>query len=1076
MAPTKKRRKAGRVVSVHAKVDAKKLKEVEAAPSPSEFGALGERPSYQGLRKKCNEAIIIKTNNSDPIGISIVYAMLDVDLNGDIGIQYQSCPLFNDEDETESYDAAIEREIEALLESGMFDDREVEDEETGKKRPMTDAEKEEEARSAAENYPELDTPYEVESNLWQVAKDNHRMLPGIPSSLLHSGLPQGFYTDADSGDKNFEAFDPAHDIPLIDLVQIRFLEANMDWRGYPHGQQPWRRGGWREMPEMTLAFAEIIDAVNSMPLEEKADELNQLILVWQMNRRQAGLADMLSEDPALDTIVEAVLDGDLPEVVQKAVDEHGGPESAHEFLKTVRTLRTELAWLKANPRLIHPLVRPTAELMFLNWKIAEKAASRTGPAQMTLEMEATRMNPGRPITERLKECYGAYGTDPEVLMAVLQHEGFGKEQLWDAAISLFTADEIDGPDLRAMTSAINLGPDSHMRVKNPKQPRKPEEGTPRERLAMALKNLDDVRIVASREMPAGASVYSPTERYLAHAPAPAPTIPMPLKQTSDTDMAMRIEMFEKERREHPDLPEEVIWQIVDDHMGRESRDNPATVTKDVDSVLRAFWEREEKRTGHIKAEHSMSGAEGVRDKVSIEHFDRVGAHVTTAVYELWDNEVARLHVVKDTVGHEPDRVLVSFCDAGYPTRLTHDRLNRLFTAGLMVPMAQSSQALLRNLAVHGEKGESVISAGIGGEGHTIHLPSAIGFEHIPHNRYFSLDLSTDDPARELSRAFNVPLEIDLASEPYEYKKMPTHPLEKVQVSIESVKARIAEYRRASDDHESTDVDIAYAIGLGDEYTALVHERDIKLRENPRAGVVSSVELNDICKSFWEQKSLSIGRHRPISVELRTGSAGTLSSWLIYFGAIVATLVVERASDSTEKKVYLRLQTGQRRLTHRIFRHVIETGIMHGWDVLRGIRFAPVDPAHPEIVEFWYRNKYRYQIPQTSIQVKRGEINAIALHDPDEAARLTGIPIEIAGEEEYTELPIVPLEEHQRKLERIEEAIMAYREEKEDFDGSPLDIATAIGMRDEYIQLLKERDRQLRENPCPWKNKRRGDKW
>ena len=1007
--------------------------------------------------------------------VSLLSADITSDNDGTVEIHHHQDSLFDQDDADTDYEQWMSNEIESLLESGIIDVHRL-DEDTGKKVAKTDEEMEEEARDIARDS-ECQASYQADLDIWDRAREMMDEL-AFPACIKKQAV--GFYRMYDGSDDDA---DYDSDADLADLtpghrrIHLHDPEDTAFLASFTHH---YKRHYYRSPdmtdtpPEMSHALVGLTDRLARADEDEMVMRLLRIIPVWAANQSYSTVIGLHEEHGSmLGRVKLAVEEGVRGEPLEAIIQDtrKKAKEDAPTFAKTYIRLLEQLNWIEKHPDMISDSVRAQADAM-LKWKGAqglpkESTKKSAKEHQMTVEMTRARANPGNGFAEKLRDYYFAYGNDAEVPVTMLQQEGCSKEQLWNAAVELLVHEQIDGPDLRAITAAINLGPDYHVAVRNPP----PEPKTPREALEHALTRLDDVRIVADETPSDYSGVHYPSDKYSSYTPAPAPKMtPMPLKQTSDTEMAERAEMLERERREHPDLPDEVVRQIVDDHM---SRENP--VVGKADAVAGAFWKGIEARTSKTKG---MPGEVGVRDKsIPFGGFDEEeeGGQSTGCSYELWGNEIAR--IVQLWEEGRP-KLWVAFSAAGWHTQLTKDRLNLIASTGGELCEVLQGREMLKYLQFYIEKREIKVSWGSA----VADLPDNIrghSRETLSEHKTFWLHLTADEPEEEMTRAFGGPITL-----PDEKRatKLPTIPLERAQREIDYIEERIRKYRDEKRDYTNSNFWLAGAIGYGKEYDRalfkrdlLLRKRDLLLRTNPGGPdyhmaveenpALSQAELVGACKDFFE---LRRKRDNVMRVDISTfsssfGQDNVESATLHYKDTPVARIL--RSGTSPRKEWRLHLQAPRDDIPVGIYRQIAETGLSKGNQVLSGCWFRRAQRPDRTGIELIYRGAKTYMLPHYWYKVTRGVeldfFNLSALPEEEER-RLMYLPLDLGGGHEFSELPVLEMETLQRRLDEIEAAIRAWRTSNNDFRTPSVRIAEMLGKADEYDSILCEIDTSLRE--------------
>lgn len=1029
------------------------------------WGILAQRPTKEvsGTNQLYLEVYLWDTSGSEssPLGVSLLFSEATISDSG-LRMSHHEGMVFDNADEEREYQFALESEIESFLEMSTHDNdddniikRFYKDDE-GKKVEKTDEEMRDEAERLAEQS-DLAYPARVILPIDEALEAKMRAL-GVPESVFKQF--EGFYVDYERGSYHEDSEDGIGLIEQRDDIFLNMLIQDLRDRRHSYSGP---------MPiELAMAAGDILERQETDSAKEAVDVLAPIIPLWAASKNIAVIRDLLKEHPWMAKIKKAIDSGvtdmdaldDLFQTSERGESRYAYRDKAKEFAKACIAVDGQMAWIRRNRRLIHPnAAKKLKGRMFKPFLKTSTEGKEPEAKQMTVEMKAAkkaRKNPEPPsIIQDLRDYYFAFPNDPDIPINLLKAEGHTSDELWQAATELFIGGEIEPPDLRGITASITTTPDPHVLVSNPETPSEPEGGTPRERLARALKNLEDVRIVEDRPAtPAPVAIYSPTERYLAYSPAPVPVVKVPLEQTSDTVMAQEKEMFEKERAEHPDLPEEVIWQIVHDHMAAH-RQNPGD--KVATPVVEAFLDGEAKKgpmispTGKRRDESvvmeilSKDGKQKLRQQ-------RPDTYPHAVTYLVWENEIAALFPGRE--GHQ----IIAFANADWPTKLTQERLNLIASR-----MRQRwGNAIMDNIRFYTEGKQTIMDIA----GYKRRVPPRVGyFPDQPDSGALWIDLDAD-PEYEMTRLTGGPLPTPLP----EAEEMPMPDIGRIQEQLDVIENEIRVYRIGAKDYSSKDTTIAAIIGKEQEYRDLVEQRDkLMWRENPSRK--DSVLMKAV-DSLLDLRSSYYGPHKmPYTVVSKTtvGVDNDLAK-LVFDGENIAT-VWRDLSGQRLLTVYSGLATLD--VATNAISKILEHAIQQGYRVLRGTRVMRTvvggTGGKEYRLELVYRGK-RFHLPRSEPKLWAADPTRVLWFNLDadadeEAARILNLPIALMPMEQE-EIEQTALGSVQLELDIIEGQIRDYRESSNDYTSSDPEVVKILGLDSEYNRLTAARDSEMwRGNPC-----------
>jgi len=303
-------------------------------------------------------------------------------------------------------------------------------------------------------------------------------------------------------------------------------------------------------------------------------------------------------------------------------------------------------------------------------------------------------------------------------------------------------------------------------------------------------------------------------------------------------------MFEKERKEHPTLPEEVVKKIVDDHMditrriayldsktGGEERENPSAE----DKVIKAFWEEEEARGPKATPMGDIGTSAERRDEVEVRGAPFIPGEPGLSVvrYMLWGNLIASLD--HDEQGHKTFHIST----AGWDTKLTNDRLHAILSAG------QKRYPILRRFNISKREGIRL---------YKVHRLRKLDPEKPWQTHEWkeicpvseTLYRPTDLPKGQMAK-YSVYIDLEAilkenidrltgkgVRHELEEMELPVDTLEEVRTAIDNIEKGIAEHRAANRDFDSTPIEIADKLGTRQRLEDLLKQRDeLMWKENPK---------------------------------------------------------------------------------------------------------------------------------------------------------------------------------------------------------------------------------------------------
>jgi hypothetical protein len=337
-------------------------------------------------------------------------------------------------------------------------------------------------------------------------------------------------------------------------------------------------------------------------------------------------------------------------------------------------------------------------------------------------------------------------------------------------------------------------------------------------------------------------------------------------------------MFDRERKEHPTLPEEVVKRIVDDHMAFkkglttlapkdeiEGRENPRVE----DVAAKAFWERKAKlgpkaipmgeQMPRRKGEPPQK-AEERRDEVRVYGEPGLADDPEVVAYYLWGNLIARLAI------NEQDHKTLSISSAGFETKLTHGRLISILSEG------EKQYPILGKFRISKDRGFIWLE-----RRKKLKHPDPKTPWHTHEYEKVCAVSSTMYPLDEVKGKLpryttSIDLEatlkenIDsLTGKPLKQQiteiEIPIDTLEEVQNAIDAVEKGIAEYRAANKDFDSTPVEVAEKLGTRQKFEELLKHRDeLMWRGNPDDEPINFVLIKRLPRGVKKVAEISENWH------------------------------------------------------------------------------------------------------------------------------------------------------------------------------------------------------------------------
>lgn len=310
-------------------------------------------------------------------------------------------------------------------------------------------------------------------------------------------------------------------------------------------------------------------------------------------------------------------------------------------------------------------------------------------------------------------------------------------------------------------------------------------------------------------------------------------------------------MFDRERKEHPTLSEDVVKRIVDDHLAFKKglnalrpdaetgeRENPSVE----DRATKAFWEKKvilgpkaipmDEQMPRRKGEPPQK-AEERRDEVRIYGEPGLADDPEVVAYYLWGNLIARLAT------NEQDHETLSLSSAGFETNLTNQRLHSILSEG------QKRHPILKRFSISKER-------------HAIWLerirtlkepdPKKPWQTHkydkicaVAPTMYPLDEVKGKLPAYTTSIDLEATLKENLDAltgkalkQKITEMEIPIDTLEEVQTAIDAIEKNIAAYRAEKKDFDATPVQVAEWLGTRQKYEELLKQRDeLMWKGNPK---------------------------------------------------------------------------------------------------------------------------------------------------------------------------------------------------------------------------------------------------
>ena len=715
---------------------------------------------------------------------------------------------------------ALEYEVQALLESEIIPEEEKDDE--GKMVKLTDEERRSKAEELAEQS-ELEYGSEVLEQLKQDI-DDEKIPYMFRKQVWH------FWGEEDAqGPTRGEK--PENEIAWLSTEEEEFLNTvENNHRRFVIEEN--------EVPQTLRSFALAVrEIMERLSRQDFIESFRKIIPVWSYMRLKYDLKKKGAKYRM----------------------------TAEDFREAKERLELMRHWLRS-----HKLEMTDAARRMLDKNEAAgitPKAGKKGAKQLTVEMKKAKMKPRanpETYTEKLLEYYNSVGQDPEIPVDWLIAEGATPDQIWAAADELLKTGRIDPPDYWAITATLS-GVDYHVVVPrgNPTAneelagSKKSPFKTAREGLKEALKRMTSIEVVE----------YKPYE-----PPAPEPTTEESvesLEQTAKvlveeeegieegvkaleglTEQTVKSEwtaMFDKERKEHPTLPEDVVKKIVDDHLTFkkglsalapedeiEGRENPSVE----DRAVKAFWEKRgilgpkaipmDEQMPRRKGEPPQK-AEQRRDEVKVYGEPGLADDPEVVAYYLWGNLIARLAT------NEQDHKTLSLSTAGFETNLTNQRLHSILSEG------QKHHPILKRFSISKER-------------HAIWLERIRTLKEpdpkkpwqtrkydkicvISPTMYPLDEVKGKLPAYTTSIDLEATLKenLDALKQKISEMEIPIDTLEEVQTAIDAIEKDIAAYRAEKKDFDATPVQVAEWLGKRQRFEELLKQRDeLMWRGNPES--------------------------------------------------------------------------------------------------------------------------------------------------------------------------------------------------------------------------------------------------
>jgi hypothetical protein len=318
-------------------------------------------------------------------------------------------------------------------------------------------------------------------------------------------------------------------------------------------------------------------------------------------------------------------------------------------------------------------------------------------------------------------------------------------------------------------------------------------------------------------------------------------------------------MFDRERKEHPTLSEDVVKRIVDDHLAFKKglnalrpdaetgeRENPSVE----DRATKAFWEKKvilgpkaipmDEQMPRRKGEPPQK-AEERRDEVRIYGEPGLADDREVVAYYLWGNLIARLAT------NEQDHETLSLSSAGFETNLTNQRLHSILSEG------QKRHPILKRFSISKER-HAIWLERIRTlkepdpkkpwQTHKYDKICAVAPTMYPLDEVkgklpaYTTSIDLEATLKEnLDALTGKPLKQQIAE-----MEIPIDTLEEVQTAIDAIEKSIAAYRAEKKDFDATPVQVAEWLGTRQKYEELLKQRDeLMWRGNPkRKDIISTI--------------------------------------------------------------------------------------------------------------------------------------------------------------------------------------------------------------------------------------------
>ena len=780
-----------------------------------------------------------------------------------ISIEWDSGLLFDYRQMHDTEEEAVESEIESLLEETDIIPLEEKDDE-GKMIKLTDEEREDRARDLA-NQSELEYGFEVLNELAQKIGDDEQMQPMFLKQVYTFWSEEGWRWESS----------PKKDIDWLQPGEEEFLETVREATGriiVEEGETP------STLKAYALAVRDIMDRLAG---QDFMATFRKVIPIWSYMRLKYQLKDKASREAMSPTKLEESKDRlnqmrywlrahktEMHDAARRMLDKTEAAAPAPRAAKKGKQMTVEMKRAKVklmqNPDITDDLADyyhavGTDPEVPVDWLMSQGATPEQIAEAADRLVKADRIDPPDywAITAALHgadyhvgvargnpTANGELAAHKKLLKAVREKHG----ELPDEVDDLFRRlkarhkGKTDSEIMDMVKDELGLKKRKNPLFKNAK-----------EALKDALKRLTTIEVVE----------YKPYE-----APAPPPTLEQSLESLEKTarevvgeeegkedikaveDLsaeALTAEwkaMFEKEVREHPTLPPEVVKTIVDDHMkfktgldalGRtDDRENPSKQ----DKVIEAFWKEEEARGPKVTPMTETGTMAERRDEVTLggERWAEVGGE-NIVNYLLWGNLIARLD--RDENNHKT----FGISTAGWDTVLTRDRLQGILSEGqkrhpilkkfdiskrqgIRLYVSRKLRKIDPEKSWHTHEWEEVCPVP-----ETMYRPTDIPKGKMPkYSVYIDLDATLKE---NLERLTGKAIKTTLEEVPTDMGR-----LEEVQAEIDAVESEILSWRSTNDDYTMEYLDVADRLGKRQRYEELLKQRDeLMWRGNPPAAEV-----------------------------------------------------------------------------------------------------------------------------------------------------------------------------------------------------------------------------------------------